>query len=197
MKRIALLPCAGLVLSLTLTPTTSRAQPPTTAPATDGLFLPLGGGRSAEVRGILPGAIQAAEPDAAGVLRSRRVALDTARLDQLALSFLERSDTDPAPDQTPLVFNFFDDAAIEIVVDTVEPTVLENGYVVSGSVPGALGSVVLVVHFDDNDQVAAISGSASAAEGAFRVSTVRRRTCTPLKNSTPRFRGVDGVLPAG
>jgi hypothetical protein len=125
-----------------------------------------------EVRGVLPGAIQGVQPAPAGVIRSRRVALDTARLDELALSFLDRTDADPAPDQTPLVFNFFDDAVLEIVVDTVEPTVLETGYVVSGSVRGQLGSVVLVVHFDSNDEVAAVSGSASGAEGAFRVSTI-------------------------
>ena len=116
------------------------------------------------------------------------------RLDELALSFVDRTDADPAPDQTPLVFNFFDDAALEIVVDTVEPTVLETGYVVSGSVRGQLGSVVLVVHFDSNDEVAAVSGSATAAEGAFRISTVGEDVYVieEIDTSVPWS---DGVLP--
>ena len=173
MNRFAWLPCAGVIVSLALAPATGKAQPrPAPARAADGLFLPLGGGRSVEVRGVLPRAIQGDQPAPSGVIRSRRVALDMVRLDELALSFLDPALTNPGSGQTPLVLNFFDDVALEIVVDTVEPTVLETGYVVSGSVRGQLGSVVLVVHLDSNDEVAAVSGSASAAEGAFRISTV-------------------------
>lgn len=147
-----------------------------------------------EVRGVLPQAVQVDQPAPDGVIRSRRVGLDMARLDELALSFLDPAHTGPAPDQTPLVFNFFDDAVLEIVVDTVEPTVLETGYVVSGSVRGQLGSVVLVVHLDSNDEVAAVSGSASAAEGAFRISTIGQDVYA-IEEIDTTVPWSDGVLP--
>lgn len=120
--------------------------------------------------------------------------MDIRRLDDLALRFLDRSGAEPVSNQTPLVLNFFDDAAIEIVVDTVEPAVLENGYVVSGSVRGQRGSVILVVHFDSDDQVAAVSGSASAAEGAFRLSTIGEGTyyIEEIDTTVPQS---DGILP--
>ena len=64
----------------------------------------------------------------------------------------------------------------------------------SGSVPGQPGSVVLVVHADSNDRVVAVSGSASTAEGAFRVSTNGGGTYS-IEELDATAPWVDGVLP--
>ncbi len=122
------------------------------------------------------------------------MAIDFAFLGERVRGLLGRPDADFVPDQAPLVFNFFDDAAVEVLVDAVEPAVLGNGYVVSGSVPGQPGSVVLVVHADTNDRVVAVSGSASTAEGVFRVSTVGGGTYS-IEEIDATVPWVDGVLP--
>lgn len=191
--RLLITPVLLVALALAA-PAVAEAQPQLPNASVDGLFLPLGGGGSVEVRNFHPGSFQGGAADAAGVIRSRRVALDMTRLDGLALRFLDPSGDSPRQDQPPLLLNFFDDAAIEIVVDTIEPAVLQNGYVVSGSVPGEIGNVVLVVHFDDDDVVTAVSGSASAAEGAFRISTVGEGVYAieELDTTVPWS---DGVLP--
>ena len=188
--------CLGLVLVLALgSPTSAGTQPPTPTPAVDGLFLPLGGGLSAEVQGALAGSVQGNPLLADGVIRSRRVAIDFALLGERVQGLLNRPDADPVQDQAPLLLlNFFDDASVEVLVDSVEPAVLENGYVVSGSVPGQPGSVVLVVHADTNDRVVAVSGSASTAEGAFRLSTIGGGTYS-IEEIDASVPWVDGVLP--
>ena len=188
--------CLCLVLVLALgSPTSVGAQPPTSTPALDGLFLPLGGGLSAEVQGALAESVQRDRLVADGVIRSRRVAIDFALLGERVQGLLGRPAADPGQDQAPLLLlNFFDDASIEVLVDSVEPTVLENGYVVSGSVPGQPGSVVLVVHADRNDRVVAVSGSASTADGAFRVSTIGGGTYS-IEEVDTTVPWVDGVLP--
>ena len=157
-------------------PSETVAQPSGIAPG-NGLFLPLGGGLSGEVRGALagtaPGGVQGGDAAPAGVIRSRRVAIDFSLLGERVEGLLGRPDVDPGRGEIPpLVLNFFDDASVEMSVDAVEPAVLGDGYVVSGSVPGQPGSIVLVVHADNDDRVVAVSGSATTAEGAFRVSTV-------------------------
>ena len=122
------------------------------------------------------------------------MAIDFALLGERVRGLLGRPDADPVEDQARLVLNFFDDASVEVLVDSVEPAVLGNGYVVSGSVPGQPGSVVLVVHSDSNDRVVAVSGSASTAEGAFRVSAIGggRYSIDEIDATVP---WVDGVLP--
>ena len=173
MRRLTLSSCLCLVLVLALgLPSLAWAQSPTPIPAVDGLFLSLGGDLSTEVRGALTGSVQGDGRVPAGVLRSRRVAMDVAILNERVLGFLERPGADPVQDQAPLLLNFFDDTTVVVLVDAVEPAVLGNGYVVTGSVQGQPGSVVLVVHSDSDDRVGAVSGSASTADGAFRVSTV-------------------------
>ena len=123
------------------------------------------------------------------------MAIDFALLGQRVQGLLGRPDADPVQDQAPLLLlNFFDDASVEVLVDSVEPAVLENGYVVSGSVPGQPGSVVLVVHADSNDRVVAVSASASTAEGAFRVSTIGGGTYS-IEEVDATVPWVDGVLP--
>ena len=159
----------------------------------DGLFLPLGGGLSAEIQGALAGSVQGDGLVPAGVVRSRRVAIDFTLLGERVRGLLGRPDADPFPDQAPLVLNFFDDASVEVSVDAVEPAVLGNGYV-SGSVLGQPGSVVLVVHADSSDRVVAVSGSASTAEGAFRVSTIGGGTYS-IEEVDVTVPWVDGVLP--
>ena len=123
-------------------PISARARPPAPTPALDGLFLPLGGGLSAEVRGALAEAVQR-DGVPAGVIRSRRVAIDFALLGERVQGLLGRPEADPVQDRAPLVFNFFDDTSVEVVVDAVEPAVLGNGYVVSGSLQDQPGNVVL------------------------------------------------------
>jgi len=105
-------------------------------------------------------------------------------------------EADAVPDAAPLILNFFDDTSIEITVDSVERAALGNGYVLSGSLPGRPGTVVLVVHSDANDRVVAVSGSASMAEGAFRVSTIGGGIYTVEEIDTT-IPWVDGVLPDG
>ena len=122
------------------------------------------------------------------------MAIDFALLGERVRGLLGRPDADPVQDQTPLVLNFFGDASVEVLVDVVEPAVLGNGYVMSGSVPGQPGSVVLVVHSDSNDRVVAVSGSASTAEGAFRVSTIGGGTYS-IEEIDATVPWVDGVLP--
>ncbi len=122
------------------------------------------------------------------------MAIDFALLGERVRSLLGRPDADPVQDQAPLVLNFFDDASVEVLVDAVEPAVLGNGYVVSGSVPGQPGSVVLVVHSDSNDRVVAVSGSASTAEEAFRVSTIGGGIYS-IEEIDATVPWVDGVLP--
>ena len=188
--------CLCLILALALgSPTSVGAQPPTSTPALDGLFLPLGGGLSAEVQGALAESVQRDRLVADGVIRSRRVAIDFALLGERVQGLLGRPAADPGQDQAPLLLlNFFDDASVEVLVDSVEPAVVENGYVVSGSVPGQPGSVVLVVHADRNDRVVAVSGSASTADGAFRVSTIGGGTYS-IEEVDATVPWVDGVLP--
>ena len=186
--------CLCLVLVLALGwRSAAEAQPRAPTPAFDGLFLSLGGGLSAAVQGTLE-SVQGDDPVSAGVLRSRRVAIDFFVLGEHVRGLLGGPDADPLPDQAPLVLNFFDDASVEVLVDAVEPAVLENGYVVSGSVPGQPGSVVLVVHADSNDRVVAVSGSASTAEGTFRVSTIGGGTYS-IEEIDATVPWVDGVLP--
>ena len=186
--------CLCLVLVLALGwRSSAEAQPTAPTLALDGLFLPLGGGLSAEVQGTLE-SVQGDDPVSAGVLRSRRVAIDFAPLGERVRGLLGRPDADPLQDQAPLVLNFFDDVSVEVLVDAVEPAVLENGYVVSGSVPGQPGSVVLVVHADSNDRVVAVSGSASTAEGTFRVSTIGGGMYS-IEEIDATVPWVDGVLP--
>ena len=121
--------------------------------------------------------------------------IDFALLGERVQGFLGRPDADPVRDQAPpFLLNFFDDASVEVWVDAVEPAVLGNGYVVSGSVAGQPGSVVLVVHADSNDRVVAVSGSASTAEGAFRVSTIGGGTYS-IEEIDASVPWVDGVLP--
>ena len=185
----------ALVLGLFVAPALAEAQPQAPNVDAEGLFLPLGNGRSAEIRGALPGTLAGADVSApVGVLRSRRVALDIRRLDAIALDFLEPPGGDPAQDAAPLLLNLFDDTAVEVLVDSVTPAALENGYVVSGSVRDQLGSVVLVVHFDSDDEVLAVSGSASAAEGAFRISTIDAGTYA-IEEIDTAVPWIDGVLP--
>ena len=64
----------------------------------------------------------------------------------------------------------------------------------SGSLPGQPGSVVLVVHADSNDRVTAVSGSASTADGSFRVSTIGGGTYS-IEEIDATVPWVDGVLP--
>ena len=120
--------------------------------------------------------------------------MDFALLGERVRGLLGRPDADPVQDQASLVLNFFDDASVEVLVDAVEPAVLGNGYVVSGSVPGQPGSVVLVVHSDTNDRVVAVSGSASTAESVFRVSTIGGGTYS-IEEIDAAIPWVDGVLP--
>ena len=172
--------------------------PLTAAQDPGALFLPLGAGLSAEVSSVSP--LSEVRGTPSGVLRSRRVAIDFALLGdrvqrvQTRLARPRTSETDAVQDEALLVLNFFDDTSVEILVDSVEPAALGNGYVVSGSAPGQPGSVVLVVHADDNDRVVAVSGSASTAEGAFRVSTVGggMYSIEEIDTSVP---WIDGVLP--
>ena len=159
----------------------------------DGLFLPLGGGLSAEVQGALADSVQRDDVPA-GVIRSRRVAIDFALLGERVQGLLGRPEADPVQDRASLVLNFFDDASVEVLVDAVEPAVLGNGYVVSGSLPGQPGSIVLVVHADSNDRVTAVSGSASTADGSFRVSTIGGGTYS-IEEIDATVPWVDGVLP--
>ena len=133
--------CLCLVLVLALGSSSSAGAQPPASTALDGLFLPLGAGLSAEVQGALAESVQGDDLVPAGVLRSRRVAMDFALLGERVRGLLGRPDADPVQDQAPLVLNFFDDASVEVLVDAVEPAVLGNGYVVSGSVPGQPGSV--------------------------------------------------------
>ena len=77
------------------------------------------------------------------MIRSRRVAIDFALLGERVRGLLGRPEADPVQDPAPLVLNFFDDASVEVLVDAVEPAVLGNEYVVSGSLPGQPGSIVL------------------------------------------------------
>ena len=179
--------------ALLVAPLTAAQDPGT-------LFLPLGAGLSAEVSTVSP-VLEPADPGApSGVLRSRRVAIDFALLGervqrtQNRLSRPATSETEAVPDEALLILNFFDDTSVEIMVDTVEPAALGNGYVLSGSLPGRPGSVVLVVHADSNDRVVAVSGSASMAEGAFRVSTIGGGiySVEEIDTTVP---WVDGVLP--
>ena len=121
--------CLALVLGLG-SPISARSQPATPTPALDGLFLPLGGGLSAEVRGAIAESVQRGGVPA-GVIRSRRVAIDFALLGERVRGLLGRPEADPVQDQAPLVLNFFDDASVEVLVDAVEPAVLGNGYVVN------------------------------------------------------------------
>ena len=174
-------------------PISARAQPPAPTTALDGLFLPLGGGLSAAVQGALAESVQR-DGIPAGVIRSRRVAIDFALLGERVRGPLGRPEADPVQDPAPLVLNFFDDASVEVLVDAVEPAVLGNGYVVSGSLLGQPGSVVLVVHSDSNDRVTALSGSASTAEGSFRVSTIGGGTYS-IEEIDATVPWVDGVLP--
>ena len=122
------------------------------------------------------------------------MAIDFALLGERVRGLLGRPEADPVQDQAPLVLNFFDDASVEVLVDAVEPAVLGNGYVVSGSLPGQPGNVVLVVHSDSNDRVTAVSGSASTAEGSFRVSTIGGGTYS-IEEIDATVPWVDGVLP--
>ena len=122
------------------------------------------------------------------------MAIDFALLGERVRGPLGRPEADPVQDQAPLVLNFFDDASVEILVDTVELAVLGNGYVVSGSLSGQPGSVVLVVHADSNDRVTAVSGSASTAEGSFRVSTIGGGTYS-IEEIDATVPWVDGVVP--
>ena len=122
------------------------------------------------------------------------MAIDFALLGGRVRGLLGRPEADPVQDQVPLVLNFFDDASVEVLVDAVEPAVLGNGYVVSGSLPGQPGSVVLVVHADSNDRVTAVSGSASTADGSFRVSTIGGGTYS-IEEIDTTVPWVDVVLP--
>lgn len=192
--------CLCLVFLLALgSPSSAGAQPRAPTPALDGLLLPLGAGLSAEVQGAFAESVQGDRLAPDGVIRSRRVAIDFTLLGERVQGLLGRPDADPVQDQALLLLlNFFDDASVEVsvevLVDSVEPAVLGNGYVVSGSVPGQPGSVVLVVHADSNDRVVAVSGSASTAEGAFRVSSIGggRHSIEEIDATVP---WIDGVLP--
>ena len=137
-----------------------------------GVFLPLGGGFSAEVSGARPSSVLDDQPAPPGVVRSRRVAIDFALLGDRLDGLRDRPVTGDADASASLVFNFFDDASVEVSVDAVDPAVLGDGYVLSGSVAGRPGSVVFVVHVDSNDRVVAVSGSAALPGAAFRVSAV-------------------------
>ena len=152
------------------------AQPPGPPPGAVGVFIPLGGGLSAEVQSLdAPDSAGGVRRLPAGVIRSRRVALDFGLLEEQVRAFSAPRGTDAlrGADRPPsLVFNFFNDAAAAFRVDAVAPATLGDGYVLSGTGPDGLGSLVLVVHTDPGGRIAAVSASASTPGGAFRVAAV-------------------------
>ena len=77
-------------------PPPSTSQTPETQAAVHGVFLPLGGGLSAEVQGNLAESAPEAEPVLAGVIRSRRVAIDFALLGEHVQFFLDRPVPNPS-----------------------------------------------------------------------------------------------------
>ena len=93
--------CLCLVLVLALGSSSSvGAQPPAPTPALDGLFLPLGGGLSAEIQGALAESVRGDDLVPAGVIRSRRVAIDFALLGERVRGLLGRPT--PTPFRTRL-----------------------------------------------------------------------------------------------
>ena len=176
MIRTAIVSAFVCVLLLSSPAAVPAAQPAESPPAALGVFIPLGGGLSGEVRSLdAPDSAGGVRRLPAGVIRSRRVALDFRLLEERVRAFsaargaAERRSADPP---LSLVFNFFNDAAPVFRVAVVEPAVLGDGYVLSGTGPDGLGSLVLVVHTDPGGRVAAVSASASTPGGAFRVAAV-------------------------
>ena len=106
----------------------------------------------------------------AGVLRFRQAAIDFGLLEQQVAGF--RAALPPGALQSSLILNLFDDVVVPVVVDTVEPAVFGEGYVVSGTVDGGFGEVVLAVHPERDGQGYLLSGSATTAAGSFRIEPV-------------------------
>ena len=158
---------ARLILLAALLAADAAAQP-----SGPGLFVPLGAGLSAEITALAsPPRGAGARP---GVIRSRRVTLDFRLLGDRADVFLAASGAVPgaAGRPVPLLANFFDDVALEFLVDAVDPAVLGSGYVVSASPADGPGSFVIAVHTDSAGRIVGVSGSASAPAGVFRISEV-------------------------
>ena len=106
----------------------------------------------------------------AGVLRFRRAAIDFGLLEQQVAGF--RAALPPGALRASLILNLFDDVVVPVVVDTVEPAVFGEGYVVSGTVDGGFGEVVLAVHPENDGRGYLLSGSATTAMGSFRIEPV-------------------------
>ena len=174
-------------------PISARAQPPAPTLALDGLFLPLGAGLSAEVQGALAESVQR-EGVPAGVIRSRRVAIDFALLGERVRGLLGRPEADPDQDQVPLVLNFFDDASVEVLVDAVEPASSETGTWCPDR-----SRVSRAASFSWCTPTATIGsppclGRPPPADGSFRVSTIGGGTYS-IEEIDATVPWVDGVLP--
>ena len=128
-----------------------------------GLFIPV-----PSASGVAPGRAPVSEQQLpAGVLRFRRAAIDFGLLEQQLAGF--RAALPPGALQASLILNLFDDVVVPVVVDTVEPAVFGEGYVVSGTVDGGFGEVVLAVHPESDGRGYLLSGSATTATGSFRI----------------------------
>ena len=128
-----------------------------------GLFIPVPGASAA-----VPGRAPVAEQQPlVGVLRFRRAAIDFGLLEQQVAGF--RAVLPPGALQSSLILNLFDDVAVRVVVDAVEPAVFGDGYIVSGTVDGGFGEVVLAVHPEIDGPGFLLSGSATTATGSFRI----------------------------
>lgn len=131
-----------------------------------GLFVPV-----PSASGAVPGRAPVGEQQLpAGVLRFRRAAIDFGLLEQQVAGF--RAALPPGALQSSLILNLFDDVVVPVVVDTVEPAVFGEGYVVSGTVDGGFGEVVLAVHPESDGRGFLLSGSATTAAGNFRIEPV-------------------------
>ena len=165
--QVGILLVGGLLLALQAIgfPTASLGQTANLSRG-PGLFIPVPG-TSAAVPGRAPVAEQ--QPPA-GVLRFRRAAIDFRLLEQQAAGF--RAALPPGALQTSLTLNLFDDVVVPVVVDTVEPALFGEGYVVSGTVDGGFGEVVLAVHPERDGRGYLLSGSATTSSGSFRIEPV-------------------------
>ena len=157
----------GLLLALHAIglPALSLGQPANLSDG-PGLFIPV-----PSVSAAVPGRAPVPEQQLpAGVLRFRQAAIDFGLLEQQVAGF--RAALPPGALQSSLILNLFDDVVVPVVVDTVEPAVFGEGYVVSGTVDGGLGEVVLAVHPESDGRGFLLSGSATTASGSFRIEPV-------------------------
>lgn len=157
----------GLLLALHAIgiPAPSLGQPANLSDG-PGLFIPV-----PSASGAAPGRAPVPEQQLpAGVLRFRQAAIDFGLLEQQVAGF--RAALPPGALQSSLILNLFDDVVVPVVVDTVEPAVFGEGYVVSGTVDGGFGEVVLAVHPESDGQGYLLSGSATTAAGNFRIEPV-------------------------